>query len=192
MTLIQKAKLSGGNPGLADRRARADRLWTDQGPRDAHAAAVDLGRCQPWLQSRTARGSTGSAGQLKSHPSSPHRLLSNVRRSSSMRVSCGVRGRKLRTDQEDAPSARLRELAAPALAVWSLRLNGAAFSCRVRSGLTAICVTLRVVAQPPCRSQIRRARRQEPTVGSEILRPTAAGVYRYLTGRCQKSMLSRA
>ena len=50
---------------LVDRRARADRLRPNQGARDAYAAALDLGRCQPGLQSRTARGVTGSAIPLK-------------------------------------------------------------------------------------------------------------------------------
>ena len=36
---------------------------------------MDLGRSQRQFQSRTTRGLTGSAGQLKSHPSPPHRLL---------------------------------------------------------------------------------------------------------------------
>ena len=35
---------------------------------------MDLGRCKPGRQSQTTRGVTGSAGQLKTHPSSPHRL----------------------------------------------------------------------------------------------------------------------
>ena len=47
MTLIPTAKLNGRRPdGLAHQRARAPRLWTDQDPRVAHSAALELASFQ--------------------------------------------------------------------------------------------------------------------------------------------------
>ena len=64
MTLIQTAKLNGVDPlaWLTDVLERIG-LRPNQGARDAHPVAVDVGGCQPGLQSRTAGRVTGSARQ---------------------------------------------------------------------------------------------------------------------------------